>query len=344
MTDKIKALGLLSGGLDSTLAVRIMAELGIKVKAINFSTGFCLTDHHRLLNRPTDRTFYNESLRAAQDLDVEIDIIDISQEYKQVLFNPKHGYGAGMNPCLDCRAYMLFKARKLMESEGASFVFTGEVLGQRPMSQYKQALKIVEKDAGLEGLVLRPLSAQLLDPTIPEINGWVDRDKLLSISGRSRKEQIELAEKLNITDYPQPAGGCCCLPDENYTRKLKDLMTHRGVDVLGPEDFVLLKVGRHFRFPGNVKALVGRDESENNFLERFGEGRMLMESTTHVGPTTLIEGDVTDELLPIIAGITARYGDGVTEPQVTVQYKAADREGEIQVVPLKPDEYADYWV
>jgi tRNA-specific 2-thiouridylase len=212
--EKITAVGLMSGGLDSTLAAKLILDQGIAVRAVNFYTGFCTTDFRRQVNRQKakGKVYHNESLKSAAQLGVEIEYIDISATYiPDVLMNPKHGYGSAMNPCLDCRGYMLARAKAYMEEAGAQFVFTGEVLGQRPMSQYRKALDVVAEESGLGRLLVRPLSAQLLPPSIPEEKGWIARDKLGAISGRSRKEQYKLAEKFGITAFSQPAGGCCSL-------------------------------------------------------------------------------------------------------------------------------------
>jgi len=336
MSEQICALGLLSGGLDSTVAARVLQAQGIDVLGLHFSTGFCVADRHRILgNRSNpDKEYRNEALRAGADLRVPVEIIDIKNEYlTEVVLDPKYGYGSGMNPCIDCRIFMLQKAREIMEERGYHFVFTGEVLGQRPMSQRRPPLDDVEEDSGLDGYLLRPLSAKLLPPTIPEERGWVDRERLYSIQGRSRKVQMRLAEELGIVDYPQPAGGCCFLPDENYARKLKDFLAFNGTDVT-PDDMMLLKVGRHFRLGNGVKVVVGRDEGENDYLERFAEGRGQVWVEVHPSPLTLLEGRPTAEELEIACGITARYSDGRDEPSVPVKWRIGDQEGQLTVEPL----------
>jgi len=339
MSEQIRALGLLSGGLDSTLAARIMQEQGIEVLGLHFSTGFCLADRHRILgNRSNpDKPYRNEALRAGADLSVPIEIIDIKDEYlPEVVLNPKYGYGSGMNPCIDCRIFMLQKTKAIMEERGYHFVFTGEVLGQRPMSQRRPPLNDVEAESGLSGLLLRPLSAKLLPETLAEQRGWVDRDQLYDISGRSRKRQMELAEELGVIDYPQPAGGCCFLPDENYARKLKDFLAHRGTDV-SPDDMMLLKVGRHFRLSGEAKAVVGRDEGENAYLNRFVVGRTEVWVDEFPSPLTLVEGEVTAHDLETACRITARYSDGRDEAKVPVRWRIGDDEGQLTVQPLQDD-------
>ncbi len=212
---KVRAIGLLSGGLDSTLAARVLLEQGIEVVGLHYSTGFCMNDHRRALARPDEdpRRMRNEGLRAGSDLGIPIEVLDAGEEYLKMVLSPKHGYGRFANPCIDCRIFMLHGAADYMREHGGHFVFTGEVLGQRPMSQHLQSLNLIEKQCGLAGHLLRPLSARHLPPTLPETLGWVDRERLLGIAGRSRKEQMSLAERWGISDYPQPSGGCCFLAD-----------------------------------------------------------------------------------------------------------------------------------
>jgi tRNA U34 2-thiouridine synthase MnmA/TrmU len=325
MPRKAKALGLVSGGLDSTLALALMKEHDVDVEAVNFSTGFCFTDHHRAMSSPKHK-LRNEALRAGAELEVPVTVIDISEKYfDDVLIRPKHGYGANMNPCLDCRGYMLARAREHMERVGADFIFTGEVLGQRPKSQFRRALGVVAEESGLGDRLLRPLSARLLPPTLPEREGWVDREKLLAISGRSRKVQIEEAAKrhLDLEDIPQPAGGCCFLTDEAYARKLRDWLEHQAEPRHDQEAFVLLKVGRHLRFNDEVKMIIGRDEAENRFLSTFRRGRWEFWARDFTGPTVLVEAkrDLLWEEIERIAAITARYGHGRDEVALVVCYR-----------------------
>jgi hypothetical protein len=339
----VKALGLLSGGLDSTLALALMKEQGVRVEALNFSTGFCFTDHHRAMRSPK-HSLRNEALRAGASLEVPVTIIDISEKYfDDVLIAPKHGYGANMNPCLDCRAYMLGRAREHMERVGADFVFTGEVLGQRPKSQFRSALGTVAEESGLGDRLLRPLSAKLLPPTLPEREGWVDRERLLGISGRSRKVQIAEAARrgLDPDDIPQPAGGCCFLTDEAYARKLRDWLDHQDAPRHDAEAFVLLKVGRHLRVNEDVKVIVARDEAENGFLADYRRGRWEFFARDFTGPTVLVEcpRDLRWEEIEAVAAITARYGHGRDEGSVTVCWRAPGIAGEtLPMVDRRPVE------
>jgi tRNA-uridine 2-sulfurtransferase len=316
MTQPIKAVGMISGGLDSTLAAALIRRQGVEVHGVNFSTGFCLDDHKRaqVRNKDKEKPKRHEALRAGADLEFPVEIIDIAQEYQKVVTDPKYGYGSAMNPCIDCRIFMFRRAKDYMDEIGAKFLFTGEVLGQRPMSQHRRAMETIARDSGLGEYVVRPLSAKLLPPTAPEKFGWLDREKLGDISGRSRKGQMALAEELGVTDWPQPAGGCCSLIDSNYARRLGDMWEAKGEKTYTVEEATLLKVGRHFRLSPNVKLIVGRDEGENNFLKRYAEGRYVLHARDAKGPTALGEttrpGDVpADEDLRAMAGIVARYCD-----------------------------------
>jgi hypothetical protein len=339
----IKAIGMVSGGLDSTIATMLMAGMGIQVYGVNFSTGFCLTDHHRAMAKFEPETadirrLRNEALRAGVDAQVPVQIVDIAEEYlTEVVLEPKHGRGKGMNPCIDCRIFMLVKARALMEEIGAHFVFTGEVLGQRPMSQHMQTLRLIEEQAGLKELLLRPLSARHMEPTIPEQEGWVDREQLLDIQGRGRKVQMGLAEDYGIHDYPQPAGGCCFLPDLSFSERLQDAFIHiEDRTRLTREDMLLLKVGRHFRLPSGVKVIVARDSGENAFIQGLSGGRWALQVIDHGSPITLVDADAADEDLQRAAELTARYSQGREEERVRVRLTLGETEREIEVIPADP--------
>ena len=339
MSSKVKAIGLVSGGLDSTLAVALVKRQGIDVKAVSFYTGFCITETQRRKGGRPDGTIpQNEALRAAADLEVDIEYVDISGgAYLDMLVHPKYGYGQNANPCVDCRVFMMRRAREIMEAEGAAFVFTGEVLGQRPKSQRRDTLRIIERDSGLDGRLLRPLSARLLPPTIPEQQGLVDRSRLLDISGRSRLRQMALARELGLTDWPQPAGGCCYLTDESFARKFFDVLDAResaGEERrIDPEDVILLSTGRHFRLSPRAKLVVGRTEVENALLEHHVEGRARLEAKDIPGPVALVEGEPTWEERQLAARIVARYGKGKDLPQVKVEWREGDLVEEYEVAP-----------
>jgi hypothetical protein len=338
-----KAIGMISGGLDSTLALALVKRQGIEVKAVNFYTGLCITETQRRKGgRPDGTVPRNEALRAAADLEVEIEYVDVSgQGYLDLIVNPRHGYGANANPCVDCRIFMMRKAREIMEQEGAAFVFTGEVLGQRPKSQRRDTLRAVERESGLEGRLVRPLSARLLEPTIPEREGILDRSRLLDLSGRSRQRQIRLARELGIEDWPQPAGGCCYLTDEAFSRKFFDVLDAREAAGeerrVRPEDLVLLSTGRHFRLSPTVKLVVGRTELENAVLESYGEGRARLLARDLNGPVALVEGTPTWEERRLAAAIVARYGKGKELPEVAVHWIEDGVAETIEVAPERDE-------
>jgi len=322
-----KALAMLSGGLDSMLAIKLMQEQGVEVQAINFSIDFCACIMQNGENAAT---------KAAKSLGVPIKVIDITEEYIEILKNPSHGYGANVNPCIDCKIFMLKKAKEMMKEFGASFIITGEVLGERPMSQRKDALNIITRDSGLKGFLLRPLSARLLDTTIPEKEGIVDRSKLLDISGRSRKPQFALAAKYGIKGYPNPAGGCL-LTDPGFTNRVKDLIQH---DALTASDLKLLTVGRHFRLSPLAKLAVGRDEKDNEALQALaGEKDILFKLKDYQGPLAVLRGAYDDSIIALAAGVTAHHTKFRNEPSLKVDYwtfGAAERKT-ISVKPASQD-------
>ena len=283
-----KGLSLMSGGLDSQLAVKVLQRAGAYVEGVCFATPFFSADAAR---------------KAAAALGVTLHVIDFTDDEIALIENPPHGFGGAMNPCIDCHATMIRRAGELMASLGFDFVSTGEVMGQRPMSQNKQSLATVEKASGLKGRLVRPLSALLLDPTIPEQEGRLDRSKLLDIHGRSREPQIVLAREFGIVDYPSPAGGCK-LTEEGYGRKLKDLLVHEG---LGNRRYVeLLSTGRRFRLPGGSGLIVGRDRNENAVLQSV-DAPAILASENCPGPTAVMTSLETESDLRLAAEIVASY-------------------------------------
>ena len=311
MTQPVTALGLFSGGLDSILACRIVADQGIRVRVLKFVTPFF---DHELLEREEQ---YRRKVRRKYGLEVEL--VDLSSGYIELLRNPAHGYGKNFNPCIDCKILMLTRARELMPEYGASFLVTGEVLGQRPMSQRRDTLNVIERDAVCRDILLRPLSARLMNPTLAEREGWVDRERLFDFAGRGRKPQIALARKLGIAEFPAPAGGCV-LTDPNLAARIERF--YHGLFVIGRteievSDIKLLLVGRQFRLPGGLWLILGRNQEENNRLVSLREDDdWLFHMPGRPGPTALlrralrtVSGTEQEQaVLGWAAGLVVRYG------------------------------------
>ncbi|MCM8824489.1 MAG: tRNA 4-thiouridine(8) synthase ThiI [Candidatus Omnitrophica bacterium] len=291
----IKAIGLFSGGLDSILAIELMKEQNIDVLALNIVTPF---SHKR------DKDYLDKIERIVQNLGVKFKILFLKDDFFEILLSPKYGYGSNLNPCIDCKILFFNKAKELMIKTNSSFIVSGEILGQRPMSQNKQALRIIEKETGLQGLILRPLSAKLLPETIAERNEWVIRDKLLDLSGKNRKEQIDLAKKLGIEEYFWPAGGCL-LTDKCFSKRVKDLIRHQTLNL---NDVELLKLGRHFRLSNQAKLIVAREEEENKMLfDLIKNGDYLFKPLEIKGPLALGRGNFNNEIINISCKILAYY-------------------------------------
>jgi tRNA-specific 2-thiouridylase len=323
--EPVKAIVMISGGLDSALAVKVLLEQGIRVEAVNSATVF---------SKRTEPGRESAAKSMADQLGVELHTIDISEEQFEIVKSPKFGRGSSMNPCIDCHILMARKAKELMEKVGADFVATGEVLGQRPMSQHRQALRLVETESGLEGLLLRPLSAKLLEPTVPEREGMVDTSRLLAIRGRSRKAQMELAAAFGITGYETPAGGCI-LTDKSFGRRLRDLLDH-DPDA-GLDEVELLKHGRHLRLDGGVKVIVARNEEECHLLESHRANMDMFAAKDVAGPTVLATPGINVEAARIVAGITAHYGKGRDQDSVKVIWDNGRTETALEVNPLEAD-------
>lgn len=306
---RIRAVALLSGGLDSRLAVRLVQEQGVEVTALNYVTPFCTCT-----SKSSCRL---EAKKAADEYGVKIKVFYVFEDFIEIIKNPKHGYGRGLNPCLDCRIMMFKNAKKYMKEIGASFLVTGEVLGERPMSQRPDAIRVIEKESGLSDLIVRPLSAKLFAPSLPERQGLLDRSRFMDIQGRSRKPQIQMAETLGMNDYPCAAGGCL-LTDKDFAARLKSLLK------INPEptrnDIMLLKVGRQ-RFIDDTRVIIGRDEKENFRITTLARpGDLMMEARDAVGPMTLLRGKATDEIVEQAAKITAGYSKAKDAPRVVVRY------------------------
>lgn len=340
-----KAVALISGGLDSLLAARVILSQGIHVEGLNFYTGFCVEGHtHAIRRRDEKRPKRNNALWAAEQLGIRLHFMDIVEEYKDIVLNPKHGYGANLNPCLDCKAFMVKMAHKWMLEHGFDFIITGEVVGQRPKSQRRDTMPVVAKESGAGERLLRPLCARRLPPTVPEKEGWVDRERLYDFSGRSRKPQIALAGEFGLQDYAQPAGGCCFLTDRQYTVKLADLWDSRGERDYQLDDIMLLKVGRHLRPRANFKVIIGREEGENNFLEGYRSQFTHIRVKSHPGPLALVDGKATPDDLLLAARLTARFSQG--RDADAVQVEVTQRDGitrTMTVPPLHAGEIPSAW-
>jgi len=327
------------------LAARLMRDQGIHVEGINFFTGFCVEGHtHAIRSSKQSKPKRNNALWSAEQVGIKLHIVDVIDEYKDVVINPKHGYGAHLNPCLDCKGFMVRKAREWMERNGFDFIVTGEVIGQRPMSQRRDTMPVVARESGAFDRLLRPLCAKLLPETLPEREGWVDREKLLDFSGRNRKPQMALAASFGFTEYAQPAGGCCFLTDKNYTLRLNDLWSNRGEKRYELDDILLLKIGRHLRPRPNFKLIVGREEGENNFLNGYRRDFTHLMATSHAGPLALVDGVANDADLDFAARLLARFGQGRDAEKVTVEIHAlgaAPRR--LDVVPLRTGEIPEHW-
>jgi len=329
-----KALAMLSGGLDSTLAIKVALDQGVEVEAVNFTSPFCQCNRK-------DSGCGHEAKRVSDDFGIPLHIRGVGNDYIEMIQHPKYGYGKNMNPCQDCRIFMLKKARELMKQIGASFLITGEVLGQRPMSQHRIAFRRIERDTGLEGLILRPLCAKALEPSLPELEGVVDREMLLDIVGRSRKPQIELAATLGVSDYPCPAGGCL-LTDHDFSLKLRDAFAHGESTI---KELRMLRMGRHLRLPSGAKVVIGRDQSENErLLAFFDDGSIMLSPLEIAGPSLLLRnsGDPAD--LELAAAICLGYTKTNDVTAVKIEHKV---EGEIQervisIAPLKRQQIIEY--
>ncbi len=322
---KAKAVALLSGGLDSILAAALTLRLGFEVVGLSIVTGF-----------ETDRARQEAVIASGRELGISIRLLEAGDDYLEVIKHPRFGYGSAVNPCLDCRIFMFRKAREFMQEAGAEFVVTGEVLGQRPMTQHYRALRLTAEESGLGDRLVRPLSGRLLPATYPEKRGWVRREDWLDIQGRSRRRQLELARAWRLERYSQPAGGCL-LTDKTYAARLRDLFRHRGADALRREDFQLLRLGRHFRISPGVKLVVGRNREENERLAEFARDRIVLEFPNVPGPTALIEGTPTEAELELAARIAARYSDAAPGGSVVVEVTEEADTRTLEVTPLPTD-------
>lgn len=313
---KVRALGLCSGGLDSILSALVLRRQNIEVAWVSFETPFFSS---------------NKAKKAAAHIDVPLTVRNITDRYVRMLRNPRCGYGQNMNPCLDCHALMFRLAGEMMQEKGFDFLFSGEVLGQRPMSQTRNSLRYVEKNSGFEGYIVRPLSIHKLPPTVPEQNGWIDRKSLYGITGRSRKPQLALAEQMGVTDFPNPGGGCL-LTERSYATRLKDLfdrLDHDEVDdevTLSEGAFHLLKYGRHFRISFSTRLIVGRDQRDNDAIMRYCDPKRdtLIITRTIPGPLGLIPGG-------------SSMMDTMTAAAICIGYTKASPHTSVEIKIIRPD-------
>ena len=327
MTKTVRALGLFSGGLDSMLAAAVLRGQGIEVTLICFVTPFFGAERAR---------------ESAAHLNLPLRVVDFTDKFLLLIYDPPHGWGRGHNPCIDCHTLMIREAGAIMAAEGFDLVFTGEVLGQRPMSQNRGSLNLIARDSGIAERLLRPLSAKSLKATQPEVLGRVDRDRLLNLSGRGRKRQIALAEEYGIKRYPAPAGGCL-LTDPGYARRLKELLG-RVEEATRPE-LELLKWGRHFRLPGGAKAAVGRTQRENEaLLSLKTPADFLVKVEKYPGPLVLVGGAASEADLEEAAGLAAAYSDAPEGAPVTATAGNGGPERVFHLITSGKDRYKPWLV
>jgi len=330
--EKKKVVALLSGGLDSQLAVKMMQKQGFEVSAVAIKTPFCDFD--------CGRGCGFEIREKADDLNVNLKTVYLGDEYIEMLKHPKHGIGAGFNPCIDCRSMMFDAAKKHMEDIGAEFIISGEVLGQRPMSQHAPALRTIEKESDLVGKIVRPLSAALLPETDPEKNGLIKRENLGMIRGRTRRNQLDMAKKYGIENPPN-AGGGCLLTEPQFGIKAKDLFSHTENPTIN--DIDLLKIGRHFRLDEQTKFIVGRNKDENEMIKAIAlPGDILLEAKDFVGPVSILRGSNAKEHLKFASSVTLRYSDAPNNKQAIVSIKNNDLVEEIASQSAKEESYIQF--
>jgi len=327
------------------LAAKVILDQGIHVEGINFYTGFCVEGHtHAIRKKDKQKPKRNNALWTAEQLGIKLHIIDIVEEYKDILINPKHGYGANLNPCLDCKIFMVNKAQQWAQENGFDFIITGEVIGQRPKSQRKETMPVIAEESGANDRLLRPLCAKNLPETLPEREGWVDRSKLFGLSGRSRKPQIAMANEFGLEDFAQPAGGCCFLTDPNYATKLADMWQHQGNKNYELDDIMLLKVGRHVRPNDHFKLIIGREEGENNFMQGYRKQFTHMRVKDYAGPLVLLDGEPDTDDLALAARIIGRFSQGKMADELNVGItRPGEEEFIVTAKPMGPSEIPQEW-
>lgn len=317
---KVKALGLCSGGLDSILSAVVLRDQSIHVEWVAFETPFFSSE---------------KACKASRMTGIPLVVRQITSTYMQMLRDPSCGYGKHMNPCMDCHALMFRLAGEIMQENGFDFLFSGEVLGQRPMSQTRPSLRYVEKHSGMEGYILRPLSAQCLPETIPEKNGWVDRSRLLDISGRSRKRQMKLARQYGIRDYPSPAGGCL-LTDKRYAARLRDLFGHQTN--FSESELHLLRYGRHLRLNDHTKLIIGRTQEENEEILKYFRKKsdIVIKTENYPGPIGLFPNGTEHSMILLGASICAGYSKAPNMTPVEVSVRKPEGRENVQVIGIPP--------
>lgn len=342
-------LALFSGGLDSLLSIKLMQNLGFNVVILNFNTGFFFGAYEK----KDGKYIY----RAKTPPGYDVQVVDISAEFFEMIKNPRHGFGSNMNPCIDCKIMMLGKARKLMPEYDAGFVITGEVLGQRPMTQNAGAMRAIEKESGLDGFLLRPLCARNMPVTEPERLGWVDREKLFDFEGRGRTRQLALAHEWGLDEFVKTPGGGCILTDESFSKRLKDYLGTRKSDLgsgnegnqgtgtrspeSGADDLFLLTIGRQFRKDG-VKFIVGRNKQENEILLRYSGRGTVFDTQGAPGPIVITFDDINNEMKQYIAGVTAGYSDARDRETAEVAVSAVENREIFTVKPVNTGESGKY--
>lgn len=319
----VRAVGLLSGGLDSALAARLLLDQGVEVIGLHLeSPTACRSDVHEV----------------ARELGIRLEVRSKGDEFVRLLRHPRFGYGKNMNPCADCRTFMFRLGQPYLETFDAQFLFTGEVVGQRPMSQTRERIELIDRASGLEGWVLRPLSARILPETEPEKRGWVDRERLLGLYGRGRQEQLALADRYGLRHHQSPGGGCL-LTDARFSRKLRDHLAHTGDHDNRLNDLALLRLGRHFRVSDELKVILGRNAAENAHLADFeNDERWMVEPQALKGPSALVCGPRTEASLAHAVALILRHSSGATRDHM-VRWRADGvrherRVGEIASVDL----------
>ena len=326
-----KAVGLFSGGLDSCLAVKLIQRQGIEVTCM-------VCDLWRHPKTEDD----NYPLQAmVEELGAEYKYVDLSNDYPAILLSPRWGYGTAVNPCIDCKYLMMTRAAKMMDKIGASFVFTGEVLGQRPMTQNKVSMDLLQRKSGLGGRLVRPLCGALLPPTVPEEEGILDRSLLLDIQGRSRQRQLKMAKELGLKGYGAPGGGCI-LTQYEYGAKVQDYLLNCDSGKLSPADLELFKIGRHFRISANAKVIVGKNLEDNNRLEEHREGRIVLEVADFPGPIVLLDGNSSVKDIETAAAITVRYSKAKGQTNVDVNIEGYEVLDKLNVDSITEDELDRY--